>query len=94
MMGMVMKEGRMPRNENEVAINETYGEWMHWGTELLNRTVNNSGYVCKVVGVIKDFRIGNFTNPQAPFILMSTKNYRQYGSIALFPSAYIRRMFH
>lgn len=22
MMGMVMKEGRMPRNENEVAINE------------------------------------------------------------------------
>ena len=61
MMGMVMKEGRMPRNENEVAINETYGEWMHWGTELLNRTVYNSGYVCKVVGVIKDFRIGNFT---------------------------------
>ena len=75
MMGMVMKEGRMPRNENEVAINETYGEWMHWGTELLNRTVYNSGYVCKVVGVIKDFRIGNFTNPQAPFILMSTKNF-------------------
>ena len=59
----------------EVAINETYGEWMHWGTELLNRTVYNSGYVCKVVGVIKDFRIGNFTNPQAPFILMSTKNF-------------------
>ena len=48
---------------------------MHWGTELLNRTVYNSGYVCKVVGVIKDFRIGNFTNPQAPFILMSTKNF-------------------
>ena len=44
-------------------------------TELLNRTVYNSGYVCKVVGVIKDFRIGNFTNPQAPFILMSTKNF-------------------
>ena len=75
MMGMVMKEGRMPRNENEVAIYETYGEWMLWGTELLNRTVYNSGYVCKVVGVIKDFRIGNFTNPQAPFILMSTKNF-------------------
>ena len=75
MMGMVMKEGRMPRNEDEVVINETYGEWMHWGNELLNRTVYNSGYVCKVVGVIKDFRIGNFTNPQAPFILMSTKNF-------------------
>lgn len=46
--------GAYATEENEVAINETYGEWMHWGTELLNRTVYNSGYVCKVVGVVKE----------------------------------------
>lgn len=75
MMGMAMKEGRMPRNDDEAVINETYGEWMHWGNNLLNRTVYNSGYVCKVVGVLKDFRIGNFTNPQAPILIMNTKNF-------------------
>ena len=75
MMGMVMKEGRMPRNKQETLINETFGEWMHWGNDLLNRTVYNSGYVCKVVGVLKDFRIGNFTNPQQPITIMVTKKF-------------------
>lgn len=75
MMGMSMKEGRMPRNEQETLINETFGEWMHWGNDLLNRTVYNSGYVCKVVGVLKDFRIGNFTNPQQPITIMVTKKF-------------------
>lgn len=73
MMGMVMKEGRMPQNENEAAINETYAKWMHWGKDILNRTIYNSGYVCKVVGVLKDYRMGSFVNPQEPLILMDTK---------------------
>lgn len=75
MMGMVMKEGRMPQNENEAAINETYAKWMHWGKDILNRTIYNSGYVCKVVGVLKDYRMGSFVNPQEPLILMDTKNF-------------------
>lgn len=73
MMGMVLKEGRMPRGDDETVVNETFAEWMHWGNNVLNRTVYNSGYVCKVVGVMKDYRIGNFTNPQQPLTLMATK---------------------
>ncbi|WP_455585979.1 ABC transporter permease [Bacteroides sp.] len=75
MMGMVLKEGRMPRGDDETVVNETFAEWMHWGNNILNRTIYNSGYVCKVVGVMKDYRIGNFTNPQQPLILMNTKNF-------------------
>lgn len=73
MMGMVLKEGRMAQNEDEVVINETYAEWMKWGNDFLNRTVYNSGYVCKVVGVLKDFQMGDFTHSKQPFLLMNTK---------------------
>ena len=73
MMGMVLKEGRMPRGDDETVVNETFAEWMHWGNNILNRTVYNSGYVCKVVGVMKDYRIGSFTSPQQPLLLMHTK---------------------
>ena len=75
MMGMVLKEGRMPRGDDETVVNETFAEWMHWGNNILNRTVYNSGYVCKVVGVMKDYRIGSFTSPQQPLLLMHTKRF-------------------
>ncbi|HJF06036.1 MAG TPA: ABC transporter permease, partial [Bacteroides thetaiotaomicron] len=75
MMGMALKEGRMPRSNDETVVNETFAEWMHWGNDILNRTVYNSGYVCKVVGVMKDYRIGSFTHPQQPLLLMYTKNF-------------------
>jgi putative ABC transport system permease protein len=75
MMGMALKEGRMPRSNDETFVNETFAEWMHWGNDILNRTVYNSGYVCKVVGVMKDYRIGSFTHPQQPLLLMYTKNF-------------------
>lgn len=75
MMGMVLKEGRMPRSNDEIVVNETFAQWMSWRNSILNRTVYNSGYICKVVGVMKDYRIGSLTNPQQPLILMYSKSF-------------------
>ncbi len=75
MMGMVMKEGRMPQERREVVVNETFAKWMHWGDSVLNRMVYDSGSICQVVGVLKDFRIGDLTNPQQPFLAMETKRF-------------------
>lgn len=34
MMGMTFKTGRMARTEDEVIVNETFADMMHWGMML------------------------------------------------------------
>lgn len=63
----------MPRGDDETVVNETFAEWMHWGNNILNRTVYNSGYVCKVVGVMKDYRIGSFSQARNNRCCFSTQ---------------------
>ena len=56
MMGMTFKTGRMARTEDEVIVNETFADMMHWGNDAVGRTVDVDGTAqMKVVGVLKDF---------------------------------------
>ncbi len=68
-MQLIVKEGRVPRERGEVAINETFIEWMRWGDDVIGKVVKTEESYATVVGVLKDFKIHNFYSPPMPFIL-------------------------
>lgn len=74
MMGMTFKTGRMARTEDEVIVNETFADMMHWGNDAVGRTVDVDGTAqMKVVGVLKDFQIEDFTADKMPFVARNNK---------------------
>lgn len=76
MMGMVFKAGRMARTEDEIIINETFADMMHWGDDAVGRTVDVDNTVqMKVAGVLKDFQIEDFTAAKMPFIARYNKDF-------------------
>lgn len=79
LMGMTFKTGRMAHDKDEVIVNETFAEMMHWGDDVVGRTANIDGKRYKVSGVLKDFQIVSFTAPKMPFIAKAEKSF--YGTI-------------
>lgn len=77
MMDMKMKEGRMARSEDEVIVNETFAKRMRWGKEVVGRTVSGNGDSYKVVGVLKDYHVGNFYVEQLPLIVHWTQRFSE-----------------
>lgn len=75
MMGMTMKEGRPPRAADEVVVNEAFAERMRWGNEALNHPLRVEGENHKVVGVLKDFHIGSFYQPQDVIMFGYTRTF-------------------
>ena len=74
MMGMTFKTGRMARTEDEVIVNETFADMMHWGNDAVGRTVDVDGTAqMKVVEVLKDFQIEDFTADKMPFVARYNK---------------------
>ena len=76
-MGMTLLQGRMPRVGNEVVVNETFAEMMHWGNDVVGRTQDVDGQHVKVVGLLKDFQIEGFFQKPMPFI--ASYMYYPYG---------------
>lgn len=64
MMGMTLKEGRPARASDEIVVNEAFAERMRWGDKALNHPLHTEGRNLKVVGVLKNFHIGSFYQPQ------------------------------
>ncbi len=58
----------MARDNDEVVVNETFAEWMHWGSRVVGRTVN-LGKNYKVVGLLKDYRMSSFYDEQQPLMV-------------------------
>lgn len=75
MMGMKWKQGRMPRETSEVAVNETFVRVMHWGNDVLGRMVELDGTRYKVSGLLKDFQTGTFFGEQLPFAMHLQKSF-------------------
>ena len=73
-MGMTLLQGRLPRNEEEVLVNETFAKDMHWGDDVLGRTVYTMGITPKVVGLLKDFQIEGFYQKPMPYIGFGEKD--------------------
>ena len=69
LMGMTILKGRMPRNRDEVVINEDLAKRLHWTTDnAVGQVVHTMGETPKVVGVVKDFQINGYYTPQMPYI--------------------------
>jgi putative ABC transport system permease protein len=68
-MGMTFVQGRMSRETNEVVVNETFVEKMGWKDQALDKTIHTERGNKKIVGVLKNFRIGDFyASESLPFI--------------------------
>ena len=75
LMGMKLKEGRLPRDNSEVVVNETFVSLMKWGKEALGRTVHTMGETVTVTGVLKDFQINGFYAEPMPYIGFTTRQF-------------------
>ena len=79
LMGMTFKEGRMAREKGEAVVNETFAEKMRWGNDVLGRMVTADVRSLKVVGLLKNFQIENFTVEDMPFIGCFNRSF--YGTL-------------
>ena len=75
LMGMKLKEGRLPRDNNEVVVNETFVNLMKWGKDAVGHTVHTMGETSTVTGVLKDFQINGFYAEPMPYIGFMTKQF-------------------
>lgn len=75
LMGMKLKEGRLPRDNSEVVVNETFVNLMKWGNDAVGRTVHTKGETSTVTGVLKDFQINGFYAGPMPYISFPTKQF-------------------
>lgn len=75
MMGMTMKEGRPARASDEIVVNEAFAERMRWGDKVLNHPLRAEGRNLKVVGVLKNFHIGSFYQPQDVIMFGYTRTF-------------------
>ena len=75
MMGMTLKEGRPARATDEIVVNEAFAERMRCGNKALNHPLRMEGKNYKVVGVLKDFHIGSFYEPQDVIIFGYTRTF-------------------
>ena len=81
LMGFTFKEGRMGREWDEVVVNETFAERMHWTDNIVGRTIPTEGNNFKVVGLLKDFQIQSFTTEKMPFMARFDRSF--YGTVHL-----------
>ena len=75
LMGMKLKEGRLPRDNSEVVVNETFVGLMKWGKDAVGRTVHTMGETVTVTGVLKDFQINGFYAEPMPYIGFKTRQF-------------------
>lgn len=75
LMGMKLKEGRLPRDSSEVVVNETFVSRMKWGKDAVGRTVHTMGETSTVTGVLKDFQINGFYAGPMPYIGFKTRQF-------------------
>ena len=69
-MGIRIKQGRFPRERKEVAANETWLEKRGWSSDqAIGQTIQTEEGRVKIVGIIKDFQIGNFFEENMPFLM-------------------------
>ena len=75
LMGIQLKEGRLPRDNSEVVINETFVNLMKWGKEAIGHIIHTMGENVTVCGVVKDFQINGFYAEPMPYIGFNTRRF-------------------
>ena len=70
LMDISIKQGRFPREKKEVAASETWLKRRGWNAEhAIGQTIQTEEGLVKIVGIIKDFQIGNFFEENRPFLM-------------------------
>jgi putative ABC transport system permease protein len=70
LMGISLKQGRFPREGKEVAANETWLNRRGWSADqAIGQSIQTEEGKVKIVGIIKDFQIGNFFEENRPFLM-------------------------
>lgn len=78
-MGIEILEGREPKNEDEVIINQEFARKMGWGGDAVGQIINDTrsfNTPVKVVGLMKDFTIQGFASDIRPLVLIPTKDFQ------------------
>lgn len=75
LMGIQLKEGRLPRDNSEAVINETFVDLMKWDKEAIGHIVHTMGENITVCGVLKDFQINGFYAEPMPYIGFNTRRF-------------------
>lgn len=75
LMGIQLKEGRLPRDNSEAVINETFVDLMKWDKEAIGHIVHTMGENITVCGVLKDFQINGFYAKPMPYIGFNTRRF-------------------
>lgn len=75
LMGIQLKEGRLPRDNSEAVINETFVDLMKWDKEAIGHIVHTLGDNITVCGVVKDFQINGFYAKPMPYIGFNTRRF-------------------
>lgn len=75
LMGIQLKEGRLPRDNSEAVINETFVDLMKWDKEAIGHIVHTLGENITVCGVLKDFQINGFYAKPMPYIGFNTRRF-------------------
>lgn len=75
LMHMKLKQGRLPRDNSEVVVNETFVGLMKWGKDAVGRMVHTMGMAVTVCGVLEDFQINGFYAAPMPYIGFVTKDF-------------------
>ena len=69
-MGITIKQGRVPRESKEIAANETWLEMRGWSADqAIGQTIQTEEGRVRIVGIIKDFQIANFFQENKPFLM-------------------------
>ena len=70
-MGIGVKQGRTPRENGELAVNETWLKMRGWSADkAIGQTSLTEQGRLKIVGVIKDFHLGSFFQQTLPFVML------------------------
>ena len=69
-LGITVKQGHTPRKSGEVAVNEKWLEMRNWTADkAIGNVIQTEEGKVKVVGVLKNFHLGNFFEEQLPFVM-------------------------
>ncbi|MCM1076109.1 MAG: ABC transporter permease [Bacteroides sp.] len=83
LMGITLIEGREPLNNDEMVISEEFARSLGIANHPLNSIVYFEESQFKVVGVVKDYVIGGFTNDYLPITLLSSGGFRGTATVRL-----------
>ena len=83
-MGITLLQGREPKKRyKEAAVSEEFIRRIGFGADPLGKTTIVDGDTLEIVGVVKDYIIGGFTNDLKPIVLIAKDRFSGMATVRL-----------